>query len=61
MDEYPLALYKSGSAFLWEGLQLDMLIVDDAEAASAAKADGWLPVADVAAAAAEPAKKGKTG
>lgn len=41
MDEYPKALYRDGTEFEWEGLSLDMLVVDDADAEAAARKDGW--------------------
>lgn len=39
--EYPAMLYKRGSAFEWDGEMFDCLIVEDADEAKAALADGW--------------------
>ncbi len=61
MDEFPLTLFKAGTALDWDGMRVDMLIVHDADEQAAAHEDGWLLAADVAAVAAEPAKKGKAG
>jgi hypothetical protein len=41
MNDYPKALYRQGSQFEWEGLSLDSMIVDSADAEKAALADGW--------------------
>lgn len=39
--EFPAMLYKRGSAFEWDGELFDYVIVNDAEEAEIAAADGW--------------------
>lgn len=56
MIEYPKCLLRDGSAIEWDGKPYDVLIVEDAAAEKAARADGWQPGDEIAA----PAKrKGK--
>ena len=41
MDRYPLALYRPGSEFEWEGRKLDILAVGDATDEALALEQGW--------------------
>ena len=41
-------LYRTGSEMEWEGRMLDTLVAEDATAVTAATADGWKAVADLA-------------
>lgn len=43
---YPLALYRDGSEFDWDGRQTDRLTVADKDAHSQAIADGWAEAGD---------------
>lgn len=43
---YPLTLFRTGDAFVWDGRPTDMLIVADAAAHDAALDDGWRESAD---------------
>lgn len=45
-DIYPLALYRDGSEFVWDGRDTDRLVVDGKSAHEAALADGWAEAAD---------------
>lgn len=40
-NDYPLMLYRDGSMLEWDGETYDYLIVNDADEAKAAKADGY--------------------
>jgi hypothetical protein len=48
-EGYPLALYRKGGAFQWDGRPTDMLTVDDADAHSDAMRDGWMEAANYTA------------
>jgi hypothetical protein len=56
MLEYPKALYKKGEELVWEGRQLAITIVHDAEAEAKAIADGWHRVESVIEGALETVK-----
>lgn len=47
MHEYPKALYRKGDSLHWEGRDLDLLVVDDAQGEAAAMKQGWLRAADL--------------
>lgn len=38
---YPMMLYRHGSMFEWDGEMFDYIVVEDADEAKAAKADGY--------------------
>jgi hypothetical protein len=62
MNEYPKAMYRPGSEFEWEGMSLDMRVVEDAQAVTEAQNEGWYLMADLLAAneaANEPDRKTK--
>lgn len=40
--DYPLMLYREGSSFVWDGRQVDSLIVNDEDEEDAALAEGWV-------------------
>lgn len=40
--EYPLHLYRDGTQMVWDGRQIDVLVVEDDEQESAALSDGWV-------------------
>lgn len=40
-NEFPKMLYRDGSEITVEGVGLDYLIVDNADAQAAAESDGW--------------------
>lgn len=41
MSEYPKMIYRLGNEFVWDGVGVDMRIVDDHAEESAAIEDGW--------------------
>lgn len=56
-DEYPKMLYRAGSAFRWEGCDLDCRIVSDEADEATARADGWAGLDETTDA--EPPKRGR--
>lgn len=44
---YPLALHKRGSSFVWEGFELDSLIVHDEAEHIKALDGGWVEIAEI--------------
>lgn len=46
MSDYPMMLYRAGSAFSWDGKDTDSLIVADGDAHDEAAKDGWQTAAD---------------
>jgi hypothetical protein len=51
---YPLALYRDGAAFVWDGRPTDTLTVNDEAAHEAAKREGWQVARDYLAAKPKP-------
>lgn len=45
-EPYPLALYRDGGQFKWDGRPTDSLIVHDLKEHDAALAEGWQEAAD---------------
>lgn len=46
MNDYPLALYRAGSGFEWDGKPTDMLTVADEASHKSALAEGWAAAAE---------------
>jgi hypothetical protein len=40
--DYPLMLYRDGSSFLWDGREVDSLVVNNETEEDAALAEGWV-------------------